>query len=61
MFGSFVPSWMLCALVGVGAAILCRLVLGFAGLSDHLLVPPLTYIGIGVSFTLAVWLLWFGH
>lgn len=61
VFGSFVPSWLLCALVGIAAAILCRLILGFAGLSDHLLLPPLTYVGIVVAVTLAVWLLWFGH
>lgn len=61
VFGSFVPSWLLCALIGIAAAILCRLVLGFAGLSDHLLFPPLTYIGIAVAATLAAWLFWFGH
>ena len=61
VFGSFVPSWLLCALVGIAAAILCRFVFGFAGLGDHLLLPPLTYIGIVVAVTLAVWLLWFGH
>ena len=61
VFGSFVPSWLLCALIGVAAAIVCRLLLGFAGLSDHLLLPPLTYLGIAVAATLAVWLLWFGH
>ncbi len=61
VFGSFVPSWLLCALAGIAAAIACRLVLGFAGLSDHLLLPPLTYVGIAVAVTLAVWLLRFGH
>ena len=61
VFGSFVPSWLLCALVGIAGSILCRLVLGFAGLSTHLLLPPLTYVGIALAITLAVWLLWFGH
>ncbi len=38
-----------------------RFVFGFAGLSDQLLVPPLTYIGIAVAVTLTIWLFWFGH
>lgn len=61
VFGSFVPSWLLCAVAGVIAVIVFRFVFGFAGLSDHLLVPSLTYVGIGVAVTLAVWLFWFGH
>ena len=61
VFGSFVPSWLLCALIGVAAAAVCRLLLGYAGLSDSLLLPPLTYTGIAVAVTLAVWLFWFGH
>lgn len=61
VFGSFVPSWLLCALIGIAGAIVCRLTFGVAGLSDHLLLPPLTYIGITVAITLAVWLLWFEH
>ena len=61
VFGSFVPSWLLCALIGIAAAIVCRFVFGYAGLSDHLLLPPLTYIGIAVAATLAAWLVWFGH
>ena len=61
VFGSFVPSWLICAVAGFAAAVLCRFILKFAGLSDQLLAPPLTYVGIAVAVALAIWLLWFGH
>ena len=61
VLGSFVPSWMSCAVIGLAAAVLLRLVFRFAGLGDQLLVPPLTYVGIAIAVALAVWLFWFGH
>ena len=61
VIGSFVPSWLLCAVVGVGAIVLFRIVFRLAGLGDQLLSPPLTYVGIGIAVALAVWLTWFGN
>lgn len=61
VFGSFVPSWLSCAVAGLAAAVLCRFLLKFAGLSDQLFAPPLTYVGIAVAVALAAWLFWFGH
>lgn len=61
VFGSFVPSWLSCAVAGLAAAVLCRFIFKFAGLSDQLLAPPLTYVGIAIAVALAIWLFWFGH
>ncbi len=61
MLGSFVPSWLVSAIIGLCAAVLFRFIFKYAGISDQLLVPPLTYIGIAIAFTLLAWLLWFGH
>lgn len=61
IFGSFIPSWLVCAVAGLCAAVLCRFVFKLAGLGDQLLSPPLTYVGIAVAVALAVWLFWFGH
>ncbi len=60
ILGSFFPAWMLCVAVGVLAAVLCRRLLAAVGLSDHLLVPPLTYLALAVAVTLLTWLVWFG-
>jgi YtcA family len=58
--GSFFPSWMLCAAVGIVVAIICRQILVVVGVNDHLIAPPLTYLCIAGSATLLCWLLWFG-
>ena len=61
LFGSFFPAWMLCAAAGIGAAILLRLVLGFAGIMPFVPAPALTFIAVSIAVTLLAWLLWFGH
>ncbi len=61
VLGSFFPSWMVCALVGVAAAVTCRLLLGVSGIAPHVPAPPLTFIALAVATSLLVWLLWFGH
>ena len=61
LFGSFFPAWMLCAVAGIGGAILLRVVLGLAGVMPFVPAPALTFIAIAVAVTLLVWLLWFGN
>ena len=61
LFGSYFPAWMLCAAIGVVAAVVIRQVLGVAGINDYVVAPLLTYAGLAVSATLLIWLLWFGH
>jgi hypothetical protein len=61
MFGSYFPAWMLCAAVGIVAAVILRQILAMAGINDYVVAPLLTYAGLAVSATLLAWLLWFGH
>jgi hypothetical protein len=61
LFGSYFPAWMLCAAVGVVAAVIIRQILAVAGISEYVIAPLLTYAGLAVSATLLAWLLWFGH
>jgi len=61
LLGSFFPAWMLCAVAGIASAIVLRQALGVLGISQYLIVPPLTYLCVAVAGTLLVWLVWFGH
>jgi hypothetical protein len=59
LLGSYFPAWMLCALLGVFAAIIIRQILRFYGIDEYVLVPLLTYACFAVSGALLSWLLWF--
>jgi hypothetical protein len=61
LLGSYFPAWMLCAVLGIIAAVIIRQVLGATGINDYVIAPLLTYAGFAVSATLIAWLLWFGH
>jgi YtcA family len=61
LLGSYFPGWMLCAAVGVLAAIIIWRILAMAGIDEHVVAPLLTYGGLALSATLLAWLLWFGH
>ena len=61
LLGSYFPGWMLCAAVGIVAAIIIRQLLAVSGIGDYVVAPLLTYAGLAVSVTLLTWLLWFGH
>ena len=61
LLGSYFPAWMLCAAIGIVAAVVSRQILALAGINDYVVAPLLTYAGLAVSATLLAWLLWFGH
>ena len=52
---------MLCAVLGIVAAVIVRQILAATGINDYVVAPLLTYAALAVSATLLVWLLWFGH
>jgi hypothetical protein len=61
LLGSYFPGWMLCAAVGIIAAIVIRQILAVAGINEYVVAPLLTYAGLAVAATLLAWLFWFGH
>ena len=57
--GSFFPSWLLAAVLGIVAAILIRLLLLWSGVNAGLPVPLLFYPAVAASAAMAIWLLCF--
>jgi hypothetical protein len=60
ILGSYFPSWMICALLGMGATVVVRAILAKAGLDEELPVPIVVYLALATAFSLAIWLLWLG-
>jgi YtcA family len=58
ILGSYFPSWMVCALVGLTAALVARMALKASGLLSELPVPLVVLLSIGCAITFALWLLW---
>ncbi len=60
ILGSYFPSWMICALIGMGATVALRTVLAKAGIDEELPMPIVVYLAFATAFSLAIWLLWLG-
>jgi hypothetical protein len=58
ILGSYFPSWMVCALVGLVVALAARAVLKGAGLLSEVPAPLLVLLSIGCATTFALWLVW---
>jgi YtcA family len=58
ILGSYFPSWMVCALVGVALAIAARVIFKATGLLAELPVPFVVMLAIASAGTFAMWLLW---
>ncbi len=58
VLGSYFPSWMICALIGMGATVALRAVLAKAGIDAVLPMPIVVYLAFATAFSLAIWLLW---
>jgi len=59
VIGSFFPSWMLCALIGIVATVLVRLGLVRAGIDPHVAPKALVYPSLALLVTLALWVTFF--
>jgi len=55
VIGSFFPSWMLCALIGIVSALLARRLFVRAGLDAYMGPPPLIYGCLALLVTLVLW------
>jgi YtcA family len=59
VIGSFFPSWMLCAAIGIVVAVMARQVFLRVGV-DHYLGPrALVYPSLALLVTLVLWVTWF--
>ena len=56
IIGSFFPSWMLCALIGIVSALVARRLFVRAGLDPYVGPPPLIYTSLAVLVTLVLWI-----
>ena len=54
--GSFFPSWMLCALIGIVSALVARRILVRVGLDPYMGPPPLIYGSLAILVTLVLWI-----
>jgi hypothetical protein len=59
VIGSFFPSWMLCALIGIVSALVARRLFVRAGLDPYVGPPPLIYTSLAVLVTLVLWIMVF--
>jgi uncharacterized membrane protein YeaQ/YmgE (transglycosylase-associated protein family) len=59
IIGSFFPSWMLCALIGIVAALLGRWLFVRMGLDSYVGPPALVYASLGILVTLVLWVAFF--
>jgi len=60
IFGSYFPSWMLCAIAGLFASILVRQVLAGTNVGRSVPVPILVYLALSMAIGFAVWFIWIG-
>jgi hypothetical protein len=59
VIGSFFPAWMLCAAIGIVAALLGRRLLVRTGLDPYVGPPALIYSSLGIFVMLALWVAFF--
>ncbi|HEY2534741.1 MAG TPA: YtcA family lipoprotein [Xanthobacteraceae bacterium] len=58
ILGSYFPSWMVCALVGIAVAGIARAIFKASGILQELPVPFVVLLAIGCVATFTLWLLW---
>jgi hypothetical protein len=58
ILGSYFPSWMVCALVGLVVALAARALLKTSGLLGEVPAPLMVLLSIGCATTFALWLVW---
>lgn len=61
IFGTFFPSWLFCAVVGVIAAVVAYVALSRTRLGGEIRPALLTYPSIALIVTFTLWLTFYGH
>jgi len=57
--GSFFPSWMLCAAIGIVVAVLARQLFLRMGIDPYVGPRALVYPSLALLVTLVLWVTWF--
>jgi hypothetical protein len=60
ILGSYFPTWMVCALLGIVFVIVIRIALVKTGVDAVLPAPVVVYLCLWTAATLAIWLVWLG-
>ena len=58
ILGSYFPSWMVCALVGIAVALAARAIFKALGILEELPAPFVVMLAIACAGTFAMWLIW---
>jgi hypothetical protein len=58
ILGSYFPSWMVCALVGIGVAAVAHGFFKYLGILDEIPVPFVVFLAICCTATFGLWLTW---
>lgn len=58
ILGSYFPSWMVCALIGIALALVARVVLKLTGLLEELPAPLVVLLAFGCAVNFTIWLVW---
>jgi hypothetical protein len=58
ILGSYFPSWMVCALVGLALALAARAMFKALGILEEIPIPLVVMAAIGCAGTFAMWLIW---
>jgi hypothetical protein len=58
ILGSYFPSWMICALVGIALALVARAIFKASGLLEEIPVPFVVMLSIACASTFVMWLIW---
>jgi hypothetical protein len=58
ILGSYFPSWMVCALLGIALALAARAIFKATGVLAELPVPFVVILAIACAGTFATWLIW---
>jgi hypothetical protein len=58
ILGSYFPSWMVCAIGGIAAAVIARSLFKATGLLAEFPAPFPVFIAIAFAVTFGIWLLW---
>lgn len=59
IIGSYFPAWVICIVCGIGLTLVTRQIFIGLKLNTHLRPIALVYLCLAISYTLAVWLLFF--